>query len=176
MAALVARSVGRRISVGSNTGRRVVRVGDWVDPESLDAFESPRAAMVSGFSVHANIAVEARDRMRLERLLRYAARPAVSTDRLSELPDGRLHYRLKRPWRDGTTAVVFERQDFIAKLAALAPGAACPPDAVSRGAGSGGGVEVRDHPSRECSIRGHRNKLEDSHREIRGINLFRCTR
>jgi len=29
MAALVARSVGRRIAVGSNTGRRVVRVGDW---------------------------------------------------------------------------------------------------------------------------------------------------
>jgi hypothetical protein len=121
MAALVARSVGRRIAVGSNTGRRVVRVGDWVDPESLDAFESLRTAMVSGFSVHANIAVEARDRMRLERLLRYAARPAVSTDRLSELPDGRLHYRLKRPWRDGTTAVVFERQDFIAKLAVLVP-------------------------------------------------------
>jgi hypothetical protein len=121
MAALLARSVGRRVAVGSNTGRSVVRVGDWVDPESLDAFESPRTAMVSGFSVHANIAVEARDRMRLERLLRYAARPAVSTDRLSELPDGRLHYRLKRPWRDGTSAVVFERQDFIAKLAVLVP-------------------------------------------------------
>ncbi len=77
--------------------------------------------MVSGFSVHADVAVEARDRMRLERLLRYAARPAVATDRLSELADGRLHYRLKRPWRDGTIAVVFERQDFIAKLSALVP-------------------------------------------------------
>ena len=34
-----------------------------------------------------------------ERLIRYAARPAVATERLSALPDGRLHYRLKRPWR-----------------------------------------------------------------------------
>jgi hypothetical protein len=69
----------------------------------------------------ANVLIEARDRDRLERLCRYAARPAVSTERLSELPDGRLLYRLKRPWRDGTTAVIFERQDFIAKLAVLVP-------------------------------------------------------
>ena len=77
--------------------------------------------MVCGFSVHANVSVEARDRLRLERLMRYAARPAVATDRLSEFSDGRLHYRLKRPWRDGTTAVVFQRQDFISKLAVLVP-------------------------------------------------------
>jgi hypothetical protein len=58
---------------------------------------------------------------RFERLIRYAARPAVATERLSALPDGRLLYRLKRPWRDGTSAVIFERQDFIAKLAVLVP-------------------------------------------------------
>ncbi|MBI4473021.1 MAG: transposase, partial [Acidobacteria bacterium] len=120
-AALLAHSVRRRIAVGSNTGRGVVRLGDQVDPDSLDAFESPRCAMVSGFSVHANICIEARDRPRLERLIRYAARPAVATERLSPLPDGRLLYRLKRPWRDGTSAVIFEPQDFMAKLAVLAP-------------------------------------------------------
>src|SRR2546428_3687108 len=37
-------------------------------------------------------------RKRLERLLRYAARPAVALERLSRLPDGRLVYRLKRMW------------------------------------------------------------------------------
>lgn len=30
-------------------------------------------------------------------------------------------YRLKRGWRNGTTDVVFEQQDLIAKLAALVP-------------------------------------------------------
>ena len=99
----------------------VVRMGDQIDPDGMDAFQSPLCTMVSGFSVHANVAVEARDRMRMERLMRYAARPAVATHRLSELSDGRLHYLLKRPWRDGTIAVVFERQDFIAKLAVLVP-------------------------------------------------------
>ena len=77
--------------------------------------------MVAGFSVHANVCIEARDRMRLERLCRYAARPAVATERLTALPDGRLLYRLKRPWRDGTTAVILETQDFMAKLAVLVP-------------------------------------------------------
>jgi len=76
---------------------------------------------ISGFSVHANVGIDARDRDRLERLCKYAGRPAIATERLTALPDGRLLYRLKRPWRDGTTAVIFDREDFIAKLAVLVP-------------------------------------------------------
>ena len=48
-----------------------------------------------------------------------AARPPVATERLSRLPDGRLLYRLKRRWRDGTTHVVFEPVELVEKLAAL---------------------------------------------------------
>jgi hypothetical protein len=76
---------------------------------------------VSGFSVHANTAIPACDRQRLERLLRYAARPALASERLSRLPGGTVVYQLKRPWRDGTTDIVFEPLDFIARLAALVP-------------------------------------------------------
>jgi hypothetical protein len=61
------------------------------------------------------------DRRRLEKLSRYIARPPVSTERLSKLPDGRLLYRLKRKWRDGTTHVVCERLELVEKLAALVP-------------------------------------------------------
>jgi hypothetical protein len=121
MAALLVNSVRRRIAVGRNTGHGVVRLGDQIDGDSMDAIQGPRCAMVSGFSVHANVYIEAHDRFRLERLIRYAARPAVATERLSALPDGRLLYRLKRSWRDGTNAVIFERQDFMAKLAVLVP-------------------------------------------------------
>src|SRR5437867_5438349 len=80
-----------------------------------------RCAAAGGFNLHANVSIGARDRERLQRLLRYAARPALALERLSKLPDGRLVYRLKRPWSDGTTDLVFEPQDFIAKLAALVP-------------------------------------------------------
>ena len=91
------------------------------DGDSMDAYQSPLCAMVCGFSVHGNVCVDARDRIRLERLIRYAARPAVCMERLAALPNGQLLYRLKRPRRDGTTAVIFERQDFMAKLAVLVP-------------------------------------------------------
>jgi Putative transposase/Transposase zinc-binding domain len=121
LAALYASSVRSRVASGPNAGNRVVTLGDQVDGDSMDSLQSPRCATVSGFSVHANVRIAAHDRMRLERLIRYAARPAVSSERLSELPDGRLLYRLKRRWRNGTTDVVFERLDFVAKLAALVP-------------------------------------------------------
>ena len=51
--------------------------------------------------------------MRLERLCRYAGRPAVATERLTALPDGRLLYRLKRPWRDGKSAVVLDEVNYF---------------------------------------------------------------
>jgi len=81
----------------------------------------PRCATIAGHSVHANVCIPAHDRMRLERLCRYAARPPVATERLSHLPDGRLLYRLKRRWRDGTTHMIFEPLELVEKLAALVP-------------------------------------------------------
>jgi len=60
-----------------------------------------------------------RDRQRLEHVCRYVARPAIATERLSELPDGRIAYDLRRPWSDGTTAIPFEPRAFLEKLAAL---------------------------------------------------------
>jgi hypothetical protein len=71
--------------------------------------------------VHAGVGIPARDRMRLERLCRYTGRPSVATERLSLLPDGRLLYRLKRRWRDGTSHVIFDPLDFIGNLGALVP-------------------------------------------------------
>ena len=95
--------------------------GDRIDGDSLEALSSPRCAAIAGFNLHGNVAIGPRDRERLERLLRYAARPAVALERLSRLPDGRLVYRLKRMWSDGSTDVVYEPQDLMAKLAALVP-------------------------------------------------------
>jgi hypothetical protein len=37
-------------------------------------------------------------------------------------PAGRLAYALKTPYRDGTTHVILEPRDFVARLAALVPG------------------------------------------------------
>jgi hypothetical protein len=74
-----------------------------------------------GMSLHAAVAVPARDRRRLERLCRYVASPPLATDRLEEQPDGRLTVRLKTRWRDGTTHVLMERSELIERLVPLIP-------------------------------------------------------
>jgi len=93
LAALYAAAVRGRIASGPNAGNRVAMSGDRIDGDSLEVMSSPRCAAVSGFNLHANVSIGARDRKRLERLLRYAARPALSAERLLRLPDGRLAYR-----------------------------------------------------------------------------------
>jgi hypothetical protein len=45
----------------------------------------------------------------------------VALERLSRTADGRIRYALKSPYRDGTTHVIFEPPDFLARLAALVP-------------------------------------------------------
>ena len=60
-------------------------------------------------------------RAKVERLCRYIARPVVSTDRMERLADGSISYELKTPYKNGTTHLVFEPLDFIARLAALVP-------------------------------------------------------
>jgi len=76
---------------------------------------------VAGFSLHAGVSARAQERQKLERLCRYISRPAVSEKRLSLTPNGNVRYQLKTPYRDGTTQVIFEPLDFIARLAALVP-------------------------------------------------------
>ena len=87
----------------------------------MDLTLSPRCATVDGFSLHANVAVHADDRPRLERLARYCARAPIAMDRLERLVDGRLLYRFKRPWRDRTTHIVMEPMELLEKLSALVP-------------------------------------------------------
>ncbi|MBI5503795.1 MAG: transposase [Deltaproteobacteria bacterium] len=72
-------------------------------------------------SLHADVAVAADDRAGLERLCRYVARPPLATERLTRLDDGRILYRMRRRWRDGTSHLVFEPQELLARLAALIP-------------------------------------------------------
>jgi len=114
-------SVSGRVATGPRAGRRVTRVGDRIDVAGTSAITGPGCAAISGVSVHANVRIPAHDRMRLERLCRYAARPPVAAERLSLLPDGRLLYRLRHRWRDGTSHVIFEPVELVEKLAALVP-------------------------------------------------------
>jgi hypothetical protein len=72
-------------------------------------------------SLHADVAVPARDRRRLERLARYILRSPICLDRLEAQPGGRLSYKLKIPWRDGTTHILMGRHELLERLAPLIP-------------------------------------------------------
>jgi hypothetical protein len=121
LAALYGASVQSCIATGRRAGQRVLRFGDPGEAADLEEPVSSRCVTLGGFSIHAEVGVSARDRRRLERLCRYVGRPPLATGRLSLLGDGRLLYRLKRRWRDGTTHVVFEPMELLEKLAALVP-------------------------------------------------------
>ena len=115
---LLGHSITYRIALGPHRGRKAFTL------QTLPAaaeFIDGKLARAAGFSLHAGVASAAHEREKLERLCRHITRPAVSTERLSLTAQGNVRYRLKTPNRDGTTDVVFEPLDFIARLAALVP-------------------------------------------------------
>jgi hypothetical protein len=118
LASLYDASAADRQILGEAAGqatRKLVRAAAEVLPPN------EALADVGGVNVHAGAAIDGRDRKRLERLCRYIARPPLAQERLEEHGDGRLRYRFKRAWRNGTYAVVLEPLDLIARLVALIP-------------------------------------------------------
>ena len=113
-------SISYRIAIGPQQGRKVFTL-QTIPAQPEEKRDSDRVAKQAGFSLHAGVCAEAHQRNKLERLCRYITRPAVSEQRISFTPSGNIRYELKTPYRDGTTHVIFEPLDFIARLAALVP-------------------------------------------------------
>ena len=115
---LLAYSITYRIAVGAQAGRKVFTL------QTLSASDEPfddSVSKVAGFSLHAGVAARADEHQKLERLCRCISRPAVSEKRGYLTPNGNVRYPLKTPYRDGSTPVIFEPLDFLARLAALIP-------------------------------------------------------
>ena len=117
---LLGHSITYRISVGPQQGRKVFTLQTLPTCDPEDQF-ADTLGKVAGFSLHAGVAAKGHERKKLERLCRYISRPALSEKRLSLTSGGKVRYQLKTPYRDGTTHVIFEPLDFIARLAALVP-------------------------------------------------------
>ena len=113
-------SITYRIAVGPQQGRKAFSLQTLPYAGSLEE-TSARVAKVAGFSLHAGVAAARHERRKLERLCRYITRPAIAEPRLSLTHHGNVRYQLKTPYREGTTHVIFEPLDFMARLAALVP-------------------------------------------------------
>ena len=176
-------SIGQYQLLGASPGNRLPSTK--VDgPQPNIRFDNRLVAKSEGFSLHAGVYVPATDPGGLELLCRYVARPAISQKRLSMRADGHMVYRLRSPWRDGTTEIVFSPLDFIARLAALVPpprsnliryhGVFAPAAKLRKSAISSGLSEalVRK-PNRTNPVR--RNLLwAELMARVFGVNVLRC--
>jgi hypothetical protein len=79
------------------------------------------SADVDGFSLHAGVRIEAGDFEGRERLVRYAARPSFAVDRLRELEDGRLAYRVRWATSSAGPYRIMTPVELLARLAAVVP-------------------------------------------------------
>jgi hypothetical protein len=86
------------------------------DDDPVQAAEPALAPLLG-----ASVAVGAEDRPGLERLCCYLLRPAVPEQRLQLLDDGRVLLELKHEWNDGTSHLVLDPLDLLARLVTFMP-------------------------------------------------------
>lgn len=110
-----------RIAVGLRAGQKLFTL-QTVSPRLKGLEGDPNgAARAGGFSLHAGVDIGSNQREKLERLCRYVSRPPVANERLALTASGDVRYTLKTPYRDGTSHIVLEPLDLMARLAALVP-------------------------------------------------------
>jgi hypothetical protein len=120
---LQAASVQSRIALGERRGQKVRKLGalEFSDFQTEASLKGPLCATSAGFSLHAEVYCAPWEREKLEKLCRYVARPAVAEVRLQLRSSGDIVLKLKHPYSDGTTHLLFSGLELIEKLAALVP-------------------------------------------------------
>jgi hypothetical protein len=96
----------------------------WFSRHSLLERDDAREMLTwenSGFSIDATVCIAGSDRAGLERLLRYCARPPFALERIEQVNEDRILYRLPKPQRDGRTQLTLTPLELIDHLAALIP-------------------------------------------------------
>ena len=125
----VAASLQSWVALGPRAGQPLCRLRS----AAAATTTGRRSARLEGFSLHADVAVPAHRRDQLERLVRYLVRSPLALDRLTESTGGQLLYQFRRPWRDGSTALLLDPLELLERLAALVPPPGRPLLAYQRG-------------------------------------------
>ena len=124
-------SVTYRIAIGPRKGRKVFTL-QTIPAQPEESLDNARVAKLNGFSLHAGVAAKGHQRKKVDRPCRYIARPAVSEQRLSLTPTGKVRYELKTPFRNGTTHVIFEPLDFMYRMYGMPRAQGCAGAAMAR--------------------------------------------
>ena len=187
---VAAASVLGRTALGPRAGRPVRAVGRRRRTEPLTRAENRARrrrmqSAVGGFDLQAGVRIAAHHRHKLEHLARYILRPAVSTERLKALPDGRFVYELRRPWADGTTGFLFDPHELMEKLVALIPmprgnlvryHGGFAPRAAGRAALVPAGANDKPSTTQQAGDVPNRLPWADLLRRVFLVDVLRCTR
>ena len=115
-------SISGRIAFGPNAGKLVTRIGSGFGyMEEIPLAKGKRCYSVNGFSIHANTSVNALRRDKLRKLIEYIARGPLSNQRLEITDNKKVKLRLKTPYSDGTTHLVFTFSEFLERLVSIIP-------------------------------------------------------
>ena len=86
--------------LGAQPGQRTAKL---TGPVGVASKPNALAVEVGGVNVHAGLAIDGRDRRRIERLVRYVARPPLAQDRVELHEDGRVRIGSRRRGKMGPT-------------------------------------------------------------------------
>ena len=114
-------SIQSRIATGPARGRRVRKLGQQMHLPYTSQAKGPRCYATEGYSLHANTFCQSVETYKLKRLIEYVARPPFANERITRTSTGEVLLKLKKPFADGTTHIVFTALEFIEKLSALVP-------------------------------------------------------
>ena len=96
-----AASIQGQAALGPDAGTRIPRLGIPLAGGSRKAVVIKElCAELDGFTLHAATRIKADESARLEHLLRYVTRPALSAERLSLNEQGKVVHELRVPYRD----------------------------------------------------------------------------
>jgi hypothetical protein len=144
LAGITSASIVGLVSVGERAGQQVRRVlqdpaegirtgdlcyasrgltanDDWTNSSTRPEKYSPLDFSDNEFSLHAATRIAAGNKDGMERLCSYVARPPLAAGSLQRISDEEYSFKLKTPWSDGTTHLIFSPEELIEKLAALVP-------------------------------------------------------
>jgi len=184
---LIGHSITYRVAMGPRAGQKVFTL----QTVPAQSEEEPRrgVAQYAGFSLHAGTSVEAEQTGKLERLARYVSRPAIAADRLALTAQGDVRLQLKTPYRDGTTHLILEPLDLLARLAALVPpprvhltryhGVFAPHAALRAAitsAGRGRGAKVKDAATERSRAKHVGMTWAQRLKRVFAIDIERCRR
>jgi len=115
-------SIQGKIAFGPNAGNYVTKIGSGFGySEEVPLAKGNLCFSMNGFSLHAATKFNPLDRVRLYKHIEYLARGPIADSRVELTESNMVKLKLKTPWTNGTTHLLFTQLEFLERLASLVP-------------------------------------------------------